>query len=195
MSSSFLNQEDRKEVTAYVDEVSNKPLLAKEPAGSKVVSEKKDTAIMTTTLTFANGVKAILKPTTFKNDQILIEGYHFGGTSLVSDADFTSANLASEVVGNSGLADFKETQLARMHPGQKAELEVDAYPGMKLHGHVESIQQGAGARFSLLPPENATGNYVKVVQRIPVKIVFEPGETKTHDLRPGMSVTPKVWIR
>jgi membrane fusion protein (multidrug efflux system) len=58
---------------------------------------------------------------------------------------------------------------------------------------VDSIAGASGARFSLLPPENATGNYVKVVQRIPVKIVFEPGETKAHDLRPGMSVVPKVW--
>jgi zinc protease len=111
-----------KEVTAYVDEVSNKPLLAKEPAGSKVVSEKKDTAIMTTTLTFANGVKAILKPTTFKNDQILIAGYHFGGTSLASDEDFTSANLAADVIGSSGLADYNEIQLDKMLSGKNVHI-------------------------------------------------------------------------
>ena len=85
-----------KGVTAYVDDVSNKPLLAKEPTPGKIVSEKKDTAISTTTLTLSNGVKVILKPTTFKNDQILINGYHFGGTSLASDEDFTSANMAAE---------------------------------------------------------------------------------------------------
>lgn len=91
-------------------------------------------------------------------------------------------------------ANFKETQLREMKPGQHGEISVDAN-GKEYKGHVDSIAGASGARFSLLPPENATGNYVKVVQRIPVKIVFEPGETKAHDLRPGMSVTPKVWIR
>src|SRR5690606_5703399 len=70
-------------------------------------------------------------------------------------------------------ANFKETQLARMRPGQPVEISVDAYPGIALKGHVDSIQRGTGARFSLLPPENATGNFVKVVQRVPVKIVFD----------------------
>ncbi len=91
-------------------------------------------------------------------------------------------------------ANFKETQLTQMRPGQKAELEVDAYPGMKLHGHVESIQQGAGARFSLLPPENATGNYVKVVQRVPVKIVLDEQPANGRVLGPGMSVTPTIAL-
>jgi membrane fusion protein (multidrug efflux system) len=91
-------------------------------------------------------------------------------------------------------ANFKETQLREMKPGQRSTINVDAN-GKTYKGHVDSIAGASGARFSLLPPENATGNYVKVVQRIPVKIVFEPGETKGHDLRPGMSVTPKVWIR
>jgi len=91
-------------------------------------------------------------------------------------------------------ANFKETQLRNMRAGQKADITVDAN-GKTYRGHVDSIAGASGARFSLLPPENATGNYVKVVQRIPVKIVFEPGETKTHELRPGMSVVPKVWIR
>jgi len=91
-------------------------------------------------------------------------------------------------------ANFKETQLRNIKPGQAAEIAVDAN-GKKYKGHVDSIAGASGARFSLLPPENATGNYVKVVQRIPVKIVFEPGETKAHNLRPGMSVVPKVWTR
>ncbi|MBZ5548396.1 MAG: HlyD family secretion protein [Acidobacteriia bacterium] len=89
-------------------------------------------------------------------------------------------------------ANFKETQLRNIKAGQAAEIFVDAN-GKKYKGHVDSIAGASGARFSLLPPENATGNYVKVVQRIPVKIVFEPGETKGHELRPGMSVVPKVW--
>lgn len=91
-------------------------------------------------------------------------------------------------------ANFKETQLRDMKPGQKVTVFVDA-TGKKYKGHVDSVAGASGARFSLLPPENATGNYVKVVQRIPVKIVFEAGETKGHELRPGMSVEPKVWIR
>jgi membrane fusion protein (multidrug efflux system) len=91
-------------------------------------------------------------------------------------------------------ANFKETQLKEMKPGHPATISVDAN-GRKYKGHVDSIAGASGARFSLLPPENATGNYVKVVQRIPVKIVFDPGETKGHELRPGMSVVPKVWIR
>lgn len=91
-------------------------------------------------------------------------------------------------------ANFKETQLAGMRPGQAVELEVDAYPGMKLKGHVDSIQQGAGARFSLLPPENATGNYVKVVQRVPVKIVLDEQPRDGRVLGPGMSVVPTVRL-
>ena len=91
-------------------------------------------------------------------------------------------------------ANFKETQLRQMKAGQKVEIEVDA-TGKTYKGHVDSFAGASGARFSLLPPENATGNYVKVVQRIPLKIVFEPGETKGHELLPGMSVEPKVGIR
>jgi membrane fusion protein, multidrug efflux system len=91
-------------------------------------------------------------------------------------------------------ANFKETQLRDMKPGEKATIYVDA-TGKKYKGHVDSVAGASGARFSLLPPENATGNYVKVVQRIPVKLVFEPGETKGRELRPGMSVEPKVWTR
>src|SRR5208283_629698 len=91
-------------------------------------------------------------------------------------------------------ANFKETQLRSMKAGQKADIEVDA-TGKTYKGHIDSIAGASGARFSLLPPENATGNYVKVVQRIPVKIVFEADQTKGHELRPGMSVEPKVWIK
>ncbi len=91
-------------------------------------------------------------------------------------------------------ANFKETQLKHMRPGQPAEISVDAY-GRKYKGHVDSIAGASGARFSLLPPENATGNYVKVVQRVPVKIVLDPGQNKDHLLRPGMSVEPKVKVK
>jgi membrane fusion protein, multidrug efflux system len=91
-------------------------------------------------------------------------------------------------------ADFKETQLRDMKVGQPVTIEVDAN-GKSYKGKVDSIAGASGARFSLLPPENATGNYVKVVQRVPVKIVLDPGENNDHYLRPGMSVDPKVWIR
>jgi membrane fusion protein (multidrug efflux system) len=92
-------------------------------------------------------------------------------------------------------ANFKETQLAQMKVGQRAVVEVDAYGGRDFNGHVDSIAAATGARFSLLPPENATGNYVKVVQRIPVKIVLDKGEDTDFALRPGMSVTPTVYTR
>ncbi len=92
-------------------------------------------------------------------------------------------------------ANFKETQLTDMHPGQRASVKVDAYGGKEFNGHVDSIAAATGARFSLLPPENATGNYVKVVQRVPVKIVLEPGQDAGHQLRPGMSVMPTVYLK
>ena len=91
-------------------------------------------------------------------------------------------------------ANFKETQLHNMHPGQRVSISVDAY-GRNFWGHVESIAAATGARFSLLPPENATGNYVKVVQRIPVKILIDKGQGSEHLLRPGMSVVPTVFLK
>ena len=92
-------------------------------------------------------------------------------------------------------ANFKETQLKNMRPGQKAEVSVDALGGRTFKAHVDSIAAATGAKFSLLPPENATGNYVKVVQRIPVKLYLEAGEDPDHQLRPGMSVTPTVYVK
>lgn len=91
-------------------------------------------------------------------------------------------------------ANFKETQLRHMQVGQKVKIDVDA-TGTTVRGHVDSIAGATGPLFSLLPPENATGNYVKVVERLPVKIVLEPGENSDHRLRPGMNVVPKVYLR
>jgi membrane fusion protein (multidrug efflux system) len=91
-------------------------------------------------------------------------------------------------------ANFKETQLRHMRVGQKAEIHVDS-TGRKLKGRVDSIAGATGPTFSLLPPENATGNYVKIVQRIPVKIVLEPGENRDRQLRPGMNVVPDVYLK
>ncbi len=92
-------------------------------------------------------------------------------------------------------ANFKETQLKNMRPGQKAVIEVDAFGGREYTGHVDSIAAATGARFSMLPPENATGNFVKVVQRVPVKIVLDPGQDPEHKLRPGLSVVPTVYTK
>ena len=91
-------------------------------------------------------------------------------------------------------ANFKETQLKHMQVGQKADIHVDS-SGRTLRGHVDSIAGATGPLFSLLPPENATGNYVKIVQRVPVKIVLEPGENRDRRLRPGMNVVPDVYLR
>lgn len=102
------------------------------------------------------------------------------------------------VVGNSNLwvtANFKETQLKQMQPGQKVDVDVDAFDGEKLTGHVGSFAGATGAKFSLLPPDNATGNYVKVVQRIPVRIELEKSSPLYARLRPGMSATVAVDLQ
>jgi len=91
-------------------------------------------------------------------------------------------------------ANFKETQLRNMQPGQPVDISVDAYPSLQLRGRVDSIQAGSGAAFSMLPPENATGNYVKVVQRVPVKIVLDEEHQVQRVLGPGMSVVPTVTV-
>jgi membrane fusion protein (multidrug efflux system) len=93
-------------------------------------------------------------------------------------------------------ANFKESQIGSIRPGESVEISVDAYPGKVFQGHVDSIQAGTGSRFSLIPPENATGSYVKVVQRVPVKIVFEPNQIDPqHVMAPGMSVVPEVKVK
>ena len=92
-------------------------------------------------------------------------------------------------------ANYKETQIEKIKPGEDVDIDVDTYPGMTFHGKVNSLMAGTGAVFSLFPPENATGNYVKVVQRIPVKIVLNPGEDPNHILRLGMSVQPTVIVK
>jgi membrane fusion protein (multidrug efflux system) len=91
-------------------------------------------------------------------------------------------------------ANYKETQLAGIHPGSPATITVDAVPGVTFKGHVQSIQYGTGAVFSLLPAQNATGNYIKIVQRVPVKIVFDDPRVRNYLLAPGMSVQPSITI-
>ncbi len=93
------------------------------------------------------------------------------------------------------VANFKETQMTNIRPGQEVDIRVDAFPGRVYPGIVNSIMAGTGVSFSLFPPENATGNYVKVVQRIPVKITFARGTNSSHRFRVGMSVVPTVIAR
>jgi len=93
------------------------------------------------------------------------------------------------------VANYKETDIGRIRPGQEVDIRVDTYRGKKFRGTVDSIMAGTGSVFSLFPPENATGNYVKVVQRVPVKIVLSRGEDPAHVLRIGMSVVPTVLVR
>jgi membrane fusion protein (multidrug efflux system) len=93
------------------------------------------------------------------------------------------------------IANYKETQLTHVRPGQRASIAVDTHPGLALRARVDSIQSGTGSRFTLLPPENASGNFVKVVQRIPVKLVLEPGQNGHALLVPGMSVVPVIELR
>ena len=92
------------------------------------------------------------------------------------------------------VANYKETQMKNIQPGQAVKLKVDSYPGRTFTGKVDSIMAGTGVSFSLFPPENATGNYVKIVQRIPVKIVLDQGADRDHVLRIGMSVEPTVLV-
>ncbi len=125
-------------VTAYVDNVSKKPLLEKVPVGTKIISEQKDAAIGTSTLTLGNGVKVILKPTDFKNDQILINGYSFGGTSLASDQDFTSAKFAASVENSSGVSDINEIQLDKMLTGKNVSMSP----------YISEITQGVNGHSS-----------------------------------------------
>ncbi|AHF91343.1 secretion protein HlyD [Opitutaceae bacterium TAV5] len=92
-------------------------------------------------------------------------------------------------------ANFKETQTGKMRPGQTVTFEVDAYPGVEFHGHVDSLSGATGAKFALLPPDNATGNFVKVTQRVPVKVVIDDADNTAHPLRPGLSADVSVLVK
>jgi membrane fusion protein (multidrug efflux system) len=90
------------------------------------------------------------------------------------------------------VANYKETQLTDVHEGQAVDIAVDMFPGRIVHGHVDSIAPASGQEFALLPPDNATGNFTKIVQRIPVKIALDPDNSSPVELRPGMSVIPTI---
>lgn len=114
--------EGGKNIKPYVDNTVDRPLLEKLPPPGKIVSEERDSSIATTTIMLSNGVKVILKPTEFRNDQILINGYRFGGTSLASDQDFTSANFSADVISSSGIADFTQAQLDKKLAGKNVNV-------------------------------------------------------------------------
>jgi membrane fusion protein, multidrug efflux system len=120
-----------------------------------------------------------------------------GKKNVEADVNISAGQQLLAVVPLEGVwvtANFKETQLRRMKIGQPVTIKVDAYD-REYKGKVLRIAGASGAKFSLLPPENATGNFVKVVQRIPVRIAFDPGQNEDHRLRPGMSVLPSVLVQ
>ncbi|MFC5066527.1 HlyD family secretion protein [Flaviflagellibacter deserti] len=117
------------------------------------------------------------------NRTLRVGQYVQAGTQLMAVVPVAGAYI---------VANFKETQLTDVKPGQKVEVDVDMFPGATVEGHVDSIAPASGQEFALLPPDNATGNFTKVVQRVPVKIVLDPGHNLSGDLRPGMSVVPTI---
>jgi membrane fusion protein (multidrug efflux system) len=120
---------------------------------------------------------------TVGNRTLRVGQYVQAGTQLMSVVPTTAAYI---------IANYKETQLTDVHAGQPVDIDVDMFPGRTYRGHVESIAPASGQEFALLPPDNATGNFTKVVQRIPVKIVLDGRAADTADLRPGMSVQPSI---
>jgi membrane fusion protein (multidrug efflux system) len=126
-----------------------------------------------------------------------IDGY-VGNRAAQIGAYVTSGAYLQSVIPATGLwvdANFKEDQLARMRPGQAATVVADVLPGKTLHGHVASLSPGTGAIFSVIPPENATGNFTKIVQRVPVRIALDEGDARFGELRPGLSATVSVDTR
>ncbi len=120
------------------------------------------------------------------NRTLRVGQYVQAGTQLMAVVPLSAAYI---------VANYKETQLADVHPGQPVAIAVDTYPGVTFSGHVDSIAPASGQEFALLPPDNATGNFTKVVQRIPVKIVLDPASGFAGELRPGMSVYPTIETR
>jgi membrane fusion protein, multidrug efflux system len=120
------------------------------------------------------------------NRTLRVGQYVQAGTQLMAVVPLSAAYI---------VANYKETQLADVHPGQAVAISVDTYPGVTFNGHVDSIAPASGQEFALLPPDNATGNFTKVVQRIPVKIVLDPTSGFAGELRPGMSVYPTIETR
>jgi membrane fusion protein, multidrug efflux system len=120
------------------------------------------------------------------NRSLRVGQYVQAGTQLMSVVPIDGTYI---------VANYKETQLTDVHEGQAVDIEVDMFPGKVVHGHVDSIAPASGQEFALLPPDNATGNFTKVVQRIPVKIALDADNNPSVELRPGMSVIPTIETR
>ena len=123
---------------------------------------------------------------TVGNRTLRVGQYVQSGTQLMTIVPLQAAYL---------VANFKETQLTHVRAGQPVEIEVDMFPGVKAHGYVDSLAPASGQEFALLPPDNATGNFTKIVQRIPVKIILDPDSPLVGELRPGMSVDPTIMTK
>lgn len=168
-------------------------------AGADAQAELVETSIATAqaALTAARGAEQLASlNVSYCELRAPIDGYVSRKT--VEAGDYVAIGQALLIVVPKQIyvtANFKETQLAGMRPGQKATITVDAYPGLTLTGHVDSEMAGTGSAFALLPPENATGNFVKVVQRVPIKILLDTDNSDAaHRLGPGMSVVPSISI-
>ena len=170
-----------KGIKPYIDNTNDSPLLAQMPTRGKTVSTQVDSAIATTTLTLSNGIKVILKPTQFKNDQILINGYSFGGTSLASDADFTSADLAAGIVSSSGIAGFTQVQLDKKLSGKN--VSVSPY--------ISDIAQGISANSSPRDFETAMQLiYLYFTQPRKDAEIWQSNISQTRSLLPNRSLDP-----
>jgi len=191
-------QIDQARATA-VNTAAQRNAAQKQVAGAEAQVRAARTAVL--------GAEAQLKSAEAQLEQAQI---NLGYTKIVAPEDGTIAQLSVAVgdyvsPGTQMLAivpnriwvtaNFKETDLDLMRPGQKVDIEIDAYPGVHFYGHVDSIERGAGQAFAILPPENATGNFVKVVQRVPVKIDIDGPNDGRYVLGPGMSVVPTVHVR
>jgi membrane fusion protein (multidrug efflux system) len=117
------------------------------------------------------------------NRTLRVGQYVQAGTQLMAVVPITAAYI---------IANYKETQLANVRPGQRVNVEVDMFPGVEIPARVDSLAPASGQQFALLPPDNATGNFTKIVQRIPVKITLDPSSSLAGQLRPGMSVYPTI---
>jgi membrane fusion protein, multidrug efflux system len=210
----FAEQEDRRysqlASTGY-GSIQNAQQAASRLAATRA-SVARDTASLESAKRQLDVLKAELTQAqaTLAHDQALLRQaeLNFSYTSIVSPADgvvgnrtlrvgqYVQAGTALMAVVPTAtvyiIANYKETQLTNVRPGQPATIEVDTFPGVTFKGRVNSIAPASGQEFALLPPDNATGNFTKVVQRIPVKITLDPGTPLAEELRPGMSVTPTI---
>jgi membrane fusion protein, multidrug efflux system len=204
------DQEQVAAKAASVEQLDNSTANAQSTAANLVAAQKKhaaDEALLTVADTQIKGAQANLDSATAQVEQARLN-LSYTKISAAVDGRITQINVTPGNYVQIGqnlmalvplrvwvTANFKETQLDQMRVGQHVEMSIDAFPGKTFKGHVDSFQAGSGAAFSLLPPENATGNYVKVVQRVPVKILFDDVPDPQLPLGPGMSVVPSVKVR